>query len=219
MFIDNDAKALYKIANLLENNFFDTRLINNPEDFFGSHIPIIRIEPTGTNLNTDNISLSEPQDISIVNHSKNFPSGTTFTIFANSNWFFIPFNYRQDERKKQFVKELKFYKLTLVQLNTIDKISKYKNQIIEAYNKVEGNLNTNSMILYSGKKLSNETHVFNFNQQLFYNHFNCGCLYMGDINLNEPNIIEHIFLKLKSLISSIGTLQIPHHIYQQVQFW
>jgi beta-lactamase superfamily II metal-dependent hydrolase len=34
---------------------------------------------------------------------------------------------------------------------------------------------------------------------------------MGDIDLNEPNIVADIVAKLRQLLPYIGTLQVPHH--------
>lgn len=46
--IDDETKVLLKVTNLVDNNFSDTGLIDNPEEFFGGDTPIIRIEPTLT---------------------------------------------------------------------------------------------------------------------------------------------------------------------------
>lgn len=214
--IDDQAKILLKVTNLLDNNFSDTGLIDNPEGFFGGNTPIIRIEPTEINPNTDGIGLNDPTDISEIVNSSTNASGTVFTPLAGVDWLFIPFNYKHDERKKQFENALKIYDLTLDDIDSITKIKKNKADIIKAYKSVKGDLNTNSMILYSGKKSDDYVYCFNhFYHFYFYRHshldLQSGCLYMGDIDLNQPNIVTDINAKLKQILKFIGTLQVPHH--------
>ena len=214
--IDDEAKILLKVTNLLDHNFSDTSLIDNPEDFFGGDIPIIRIEPTEINPNTDGIGFNDPIDISQIDNSTNKPSGTVFSPFTGIDWLLIPFNYKHDERRKQFEDALKIYGLTLTDIDTISKIKKNKDDVIKSYNSVDGDLNKNSMILYSGKKSDDFIHCFNhFNHFYFHRNFHfdlqSGCLYMGDIDLNEPNIVADIIAKLRQLLPFIGTLQVPHH--------
>lgn len=214
--IDDTAKILLKVTNLLDNNYSDTSLIDSPEDFFGGDVQIIRIEPTEINPNTDGIGLNDPTDISKIASSTNNPSGTVFAPLAGIDWFFIPFNYKHDERKVQFETALNIYGLTLADIDTINKINKNKDDIIKAFNAVDGDLNKNSMILYSGKKSYDDLHCFNhFHHLYFHRHFHLdlqsGCLYMGDIDLTEPGIVADIIAKLKQLLPFTGTLQVPHH--------
>lgn len=215
-YIDDEAKALIMVNNLIDSNYSDTRIIDNPTDFFGDDIPIITINPTEINLNTDGIGLGNPTAISSINSSTTIQSGTIFTPITNTDWFFIPFNYKHVERKNQFVSALAYYGLTLTQINTINKINKNKSDIIKAYNDVDGDLNINSMILFSGKNSEDNIQCFDhLHHFYFHRHFHlsfqCGCLYLGDIDLNEPNIVADIVSKLRQLLPFIGTLQVPHH--------
>lgn len=214
--IDDDAKTLLKVANLIDSNYSDARLIDNPSDFFGGEIPIISISRTEVNPTTDGIELENPTDISAINDSATYPSGTVFKPFESVDWFFIPFNYQHDERKKQFEDALKNYSLTLADIDTINKVYKNKDDIIKAYKDVDGDLNKNSMILFSGKKADDQIYCFEHYHHFYFHRyfhlsFRSGCLYMGDIDLKEPNIVTDITGRLRPVISSIGTLQIPHH--------
>lgn len=215
-FLDPETKIMLKVSNLFENNFSDTSLIDNPEDFFGRDIPIIRIEPTEITPNTDEIGLNEPTDISEIRKSSTKPSGTVFLPLLGVDWLFIPFNYKHDERSEQFGKALKIYGLILNDIDTISKIKKNKDKVIKAYKSVDGDLNKNSMILYSGKKTVDYIHCFNhFHYFYFRRHFHLdlqsGCLYMSDIDLNKPHIVTDIKAKLSKVLPFIGTLQVPHH--------
>lgn len=214
--IDDTAKILIKVANLLDDNYSDTNLIDNPEDFFGNDVSIIRIEPTEINPNSDGIGLNDPTDISKIGDSKNRASGTAFVPSAGIEWFFIPFNYKHDKRKIEFEKALNNYGLNLSDIDTINKISKNKEDIIKAYSAVGGDLNKNSMILYSGKKSNDFLKCFNhFHHLYFHRHFHSelqsGCLYTGDIDLNEPDILADILANFRQLFPFIGTFQVPHH--------
>jgi beta-lactamase superfamily II metal-dependent hydrolase len=40
---------------------------------------------------------------------------------------------------------------------------------------------------------------------------NSGCLYTGDVNLKQPDIIKDLKSKLSTFYECIGTLQVPHH--------
>lgn len=211
--IDNQTKILVKVANLIGAGFSDTRLIDSPENIFGD-IPIIRIDSTKINPNFDGVSLNNPIDISKIESSSTNQSGIVFTPISGVDWFFIPFNYKHEERKNQFEDELKTLGLTFDKIDTINKINKNKVNITKAYNRLDGDLNENSMILYSGKKSDDSIHCFNNDNYLYlHRHFNfqCGCLYMGDIDLNVSGIVSDIEVKLRPLLPYIGTLQVPHH--------
>lgn len=215
--LDADAKTLIKVTNMVDGNYSDTRLIDNPADFFGGDIPIISINPRELNQNDNGINLENTTDISTINApTSSSASGTVFKPFAGVDWLFIPFNYKHDERKNQFVNALSKYGLTLTDIDTINKINKNKDDIIKAYNDVDGDLNENSMALYSGKQQDDQINCFQHHHHFYLHHFlgfsfQSGCLYMGDIDLTEPNIIKEMKTNLKRLISFIGTLQVPHH--------
>jgi Metallo-beta-lactamase superfamily len=215
--LDADAKTLVKVTNLIDSNYTDTRLIDNPADFFGGDIPIISINPAELNQNDNGVNLENVTDISTINNPESISaSGTVFKLLASIDWFFIPFNYKHNERKTQFVAALSTYGLNLTDIDTINKINANKDNIIKAYDDVDGDLNKNSMALFSGKQKRDEINCFQHNHSFSLYHilglsFQSGCLYMGDIDLTSPDIVRDIKTNLKQLISSIGTLQVPHH--------
>jgi len=214
--LEQDAKTLIKVTNWIDDkNYTDTRLIDDPKDFFGE-IPIITIKDI--NIDTQNqdengINLEITTDISITKETQ-MDSGTVFT-FPNSHWLFIPFNYKFDERKEQFLKVLNLYGLKLADIDTISKIKRNKTKIIEAY-KTFGDLNSNSMAIFSGKQESDHINYYRFNcccfNSLFYFFIQeSGCLYLGDIDLTKKNLVTNMSKKLIKVIPFIGILQIPHH--------
>lgn len=211
--IEDTAKTLLKVTNLIDNDYSDTSLIDSPEDFFGDDIPIIKIKTNEINLNSDGneLNLDGAIDISTIGGSDEKLSGTVFKLNKDIDWLFIPFNYEYNKRKEQFEEALGKYGLKLSEIDTINKIKRNKSNIIKAYNEVDGDLNKNSMILFSGKNAEDYIHCFKHFHYYHHSHFQSGCLYMGDIDLNEPDIVRDINLKFKSLLSFIGTLQVPHH--------
>jgi beta-lactamase superfamily II metal-dependent hydrolase len=214
--LDPNAKTLVKVANKIDSNYSETGLIDAPDVFFGEKIPIITIGPVPKKEEEDSPGEGPIEYISSIT-SKRCKSGTIFQPEEKINWLFIPFNYEQDERKTQFESALKKHELTLDDIATIDDIQKNKDKIVEAYKDVDGDLNKNSMALFSGKKETETINCFQHHCCRLCHHFGLrftvesGCLYMGDIDLTSPDIANNLKNKLKSVISRIGTLQVPHH--------
>lgn len=216
--IDDEAKILLQVSNLIEYEFSDTRLIDSPEDFFGVDTQIIRISPVETDATSDInvINTNNPMDISNIENSRIYPSGTVFTPSTDAEWFFIPFNYKHLESKEQFETALKKHGLTLIDIDTIDKIKEKKKAIVEAYKIVKGDLNKSSMILFSGKDKDEYLQFFIVSEKKTkYTEkdslkIQSGCLYMGDINLNIE-IVNDIYKKLYKFLNYADTFQVPHH--------
>ena len=221
-----EAKVLLKIVYFLENDPFDKtsyekfeQLIDDPASFFGEErTQIITIKPVDEESRFNDEQLSEPIDISEVTGNKTFPSGTNFSHSQVEHWFFIPFNYKQEERRKQFEDALAAKEIQLESLNDINAITKQKKLIKKAYESIDGDLNENSMILYSGPK---ENSIFEISYLAsrsfsFFRSFCCcrcsslsqaGCLYTGDIDWTVGNL----FGGLSKFLNCIGTIQVPHH--------
>lgn len=216
-YLSDEAKILIKITNLIENKDTDSRLLDNPGDFFGNDTSIITIEESNSTQRENVINSDNPVVLSTIKNSQLYPNGTIFQLNSNVLWSYIPINIKHDQRKKQFVKALKKLGLTLNKINTINKIQTNKRNIYSAYNSIDGDLNENSLILFSGEKSTNpmscfsQTSIpncfFNFN----LNDLQSGCLYLGDVNLNQINVISEIENKLINYLKFIGTIQIPHH--------
>ena len=120
-------------------------------------------------------------------------------------------------------------------INTIEKIAAQKQVLKKAYESIEGDLNRNSMILFSGgvdericsdhiKRHSATVGGYSLIEEVYYEKFRyyfpywryytrsqSGCLYLGDIDLNEGDLIENIRLRLRLFLPSLGTIQVPHH--------
>lgn len=216
-YLSRSAKILSKISNYADNNLDGLKLIDNPSEYFGEGVPIISIKATSITKYEKDISSNKRFFLSEITESHKVASGTMFRPFMDIDWYFIPFNYRQNERRINFTKALQNFGLKLSDCNTIDKIIKHKRKISEAYEVVKGSLNENSMILFSGKIKNQRINSFCYNtphhSYFPFERLTCesGCLYLGDVNLTRKGIVNDIKNKLQFYYKFIGTLQIPHH--------
>ena len=216
-YCDEEARILVKINNFINDNNLDTSLIDDPIDFFrqtGKETSVIFIDPVEPR---EGVNLEETSDIStfIPPEGKRIPSGKVFVSnLKDYQWYFIPFNYKQIERRNLFVKVLSDLGLTLNDIDTVERIVFNIKKIKKAYQAVEGDLNMNSMILFSGNNLKDCIFSSTFkrsNNPYFSLKLNSSCIYLGDIDLNEKGVIDDIESKLEILLPNVGTIQIPHH--------
>ena len=243
-----EAKILLKVAYYLDQKSssrlpYDQfeKLIDDPASFFGENeTKVITIAPVEGEPYTQE-GLPEAIDISQITSSKKFASGTLLYPFQDINWFFIPFNYKQDTRRRLFMNAIKEKGLSEEDIDTIDKIAAQKQVLKEAYDSIEGDLNSNSMILFSGgidkriyydhiKRHSTTVHGYSWiyayswvdwiclkkdrfllHNWGYYTSIRSGCLYLGDIDLNERDLIKDIRHRLDSFLPNLGTIQVPHH--------
>lgn len=235
--VDKDDIILYTIRDVMHNN----RLVKgkledykrykangliadlpNLSNYFNENTSVISVLPLPLETE-EKVSEANVQDIDNLN--REISSGTRISIdkSIDTDWFLIPFNYRYSELKDEFEKKLKEQKLSLEQLNGTNDILRNKDKIKKAYKKVTGGLNPNSMILFSGVKdsanrllrkmmYSNSECLCRIYNLLFsYNETPCGCLYLGDVDLNQTNIVADIRKRMGDVWNNIGTIQIPHH--------
>lgn len=208
---DEEIKFISNIYNALGENNLGI-LVSDLNQYFGEDIHIIRVKPS----NEERIEQIEP--ILLRNEDQVIPSGTPIQIDSSYDWCFIPFNYEYTTRNKEFIKELQNKNIDIDKLkNDINYIVERKKDIRDIYKKVAGNINQNSMFLYSGPLSrrcyrsirgwhGNCPHLY----FLPYNDFfsdKVACLYTGDGDLNITNIKTY-YEKFWELI---GTIQIPHH--------
>lgn len=198
------------------------KLVSNPNEFFGEETQIIEVQPPDTEIGEiPSLNVLE------INETRTIPSGTPLTISGLNDWVYIPFNYKYDERNKQFLYELQKKGIDVDRLKTdpdyiIDKTVKDKIKNIFDSSGVSGNINENSMFLYSGPSCKKDLYKhfwrgkgwcddicccdFDFFHHPCHSH-RVACLYTGDGDLNKVDV-KKIYTKYWDLI---GTIQIPHH--------
>jgi len=218
---EDDIYLLSNIYTALEFNHV-VELIKNPKEFFGESTRIIRVDFTEEgeqpllNITSKHInSLDET-----------IKSGSIFHTKLEYNWIFIPFNHKQKDRISKLEEELikekfdinKLKKDTEYILTLIKKDRTKIRKIREIYTRLKGNINENSMLLYSGLPLNNKkylkkkSYLFDFKNKICWHGVanttnRIGCIFTGDTDLTRVRI-EHIFMNWWDMV---GTIQIPHH--------
>ncbi len=198
-------------------------LIDDPSIFFGPETEIIFVEPDENERGET--QLGEPQNLESL-HGK--IKSRTLISYVDPDWIFIPFNFDKKNRSSQFdlnLQQQKFYINDLNGQSLLDVLvdAKKKNILKKCYDLLKkqglGDVNENSMVLYSGPKEKKDyffstvnvypCHLFNGCAFLGIDLFtqDVGCVYMGDSDSNK--------FKLNCVYgpvwSFVGTIQIPHH--------
>ncbi|HCT6818157.1 TPA: MBL fold metallo-hydrolase [Morganella morganii] len=204
-----------------------SNIIKHPEAFFGDETKITYIGLSNDNdVNVDNPIVLDG------NQPKNIDSGTLIKIEGISvdyNWCFIPYNIENEKRSSELEDKLTIAGFDVGKLKTnpsyaIDNIVNVKERkaIKEIYESLDGNINENSLVVYSGPYDIRRKHsIINYDldhEALFrylvscdhYLEFPCdrvACVFTGDVDLNKFDITK-VF---GSYWNAVGTVQIPHH--------
>ena len=205
-------------------------LVSNPHEFFGGETKIIGVRPSS---DTEIGEITSLNVLEINETRTEIQSGTPLTINGFNDWVYIPFNYQYKTRSNEFQNKLHNEGVDVGKLKTNSDYLLYgitdveKKKIIGVYNGrgiykgkgVSGNINENSMFLYSGPSCEKDLHKHSwirgdYRCDLFRCYVNidshshrAACLYTGDGDLNKVDI-RKIYRRYWDLI---GTIQIPHH--------
>ena len=202
-------------------------IISNPSVFFGDDTKIIHIKEVNEDTNMDStqsiVNINEVTS-DILDSGENI----TFPINGKEFWVYKPYNYVHKQRYGQLIIKLQSKGLSIKDLNNIDYVNTNIKLIRECYKKISGNINQNSLVLYSNgikDKLYNcslnyigkdfSFNLWRYDCFLCYcvlnNEFKIGCIYTGDVDLKA---IRNNFIKqIKSFSNHlpINTIQVPHH--------
>lgn len=223
----NDADILVGVYSIL-NQQDVVDIIQRPETFFGERTKITKVRAANQN-DTDN-NPEENNRLSIEAEEVNLPleisSGTPIVYQCNRKdvWLYIPYNYKFEERNKQFkellnkahidIDSIQKGKFTQDDIDNLQNL--YKNKLNKIIGKLDGTINENSMLLISTPN-PKETFFWDYwssryfldYRHYFDNWLRCGgCIYTGDASLNK--ICNLFFNKVNSL-STISTIQVAHH--------
>ncbi len=156
---------------------------------------------------------SQANEIDIRELKNEINSGDKITCsVTNCTWSYIPFNFQNITRTKQFETLIKH-----LNLNTIEKFKNYykdkanKDKFIDIYKKIRGDINTNSLVLYSGAYSNIKTTIYSSIKSFSFAQKISGCLYLGDYNAKGSRKMEELKEKYESFCKEISTIQIPHH--------
>ena len=152
---DNEKILLSNIFKALgENNL--AILVNNPNRFFGAETRIISVQvyKEKEEINSEErkiTNIEQPINLIDIEQNQKIPSGTPITIDNDSDWVFIPFNYKYKDRSKEFLSLLKKHHVNRVRNNPNHILDlSIRKKIKTIYTKIRGKINQNSMFLYSG---------------------------------------------------------------------
>ena len=202
-------------------------LINNPKAYFGNNTIILKVKSIDENLDNENssISLDKFKDSKLEKDESYYYINSFCKISLINEWLYIPANFESNERSKQLSKLLNNENIDLK--SNIDCLVKYKaSELKRVYNQLDGNVNGNSLMLYSGSISENVSFKFSFFSKYkslccmnwFKSHVKgkSACLYLGDSNLNDKNkfgkdVVDYLNHHMNNYKERIGLIQIPHH--------
>lgn len=201
---------LEKIDKILLLNIYSSlgfttvsNLLRSPDEFFrGSKIIYVRAGNEESDGEEDDV-LSIDQLMG----ADESEYDSRLTIKIEDYWEYIPYNHEGNNRIGEFLELLKKEGLDIDNLkNDISYVESNKQIIREKYHEVSGNINENSLLVYSGPA---ENTSFNF--RVIDWHFlltnKAGCIFTGDCNFNKVRIKE----VYKKKWNEVGTVQVPHH--------
>ncbi|KXT66001.1 MBL fold metallo-hydrolase [Streptococcus sp. DD04] len=224
--ITSGVKTFLKIKTLLNPKFstsFAGQFISNPRqairDINDGEVQLFQIQEIGNESYTPDESRLET-----------ILSGQNLMgqILGDSqlDWEFVPFNFRQVSRIEKFQKNLEtmfpsyIFSGRLTEYD-VEKLYKQDSQKVkEAYKKVPGKLNVNSMTLFSGSKDYRVADISNASNAWFKSHCRCyyyrfrnqsGCLYTGDYDARGKRKWEDLKTAYNKYWDYVGCIQIPHH--------
>lgn len=197
-------------------------LVSNPYEFFGGETQIITVRSGSQEeiVRRESVNVSETHET-----AQEVLSGTPITLNGLMNWTFIPFNHKYEERNEEFVDKLQEKDIDIYKLKTDPKYildAEVKKTINDIYKDISGNINENSMFLYSGPLSLENSNIHYWRGRCWRDNIFCwhfdyyahrcnthrvACLYTGDGDLNKVDV-RTIY---KTYWDLIGTIQIPHH--------
>jgi len=184
-------------------------LLFDPEGFGASRdIAIIEVEPGENNTP---LADNEEEKLEGLKTSKTIKSGTRI---RHSDWVWVPFNYKAETRATKLFCELTKINLDFEKLTEEEYFRQNQADIKKAYMALEGNINENSLFLYSGPLPNRSPNrspcimdIYPWFCRRLLNPVPTGAIFTGDGDLNKVSIPQ-VF---NQYWKNVGTIQIPHH--------
>jgi hypothetical protein len=148
-------------------------------------------------------------------------------FFKKDYWLYIPYNLHSSRDAKILRNLLKEAGINIDRftedidyVNSLIGDTNYRRKIRSIYNKLEGNINSNSLLVYSGPimkslifgalpLLEELSIVEPYEPCLRLGNRKSACLYTGDFDLNVNSF--SLRQKFNKYWNTIGTIQVPHH--------
>jgi hypothetical protein len=236
--LTEEARVLVKLENFLEYEGFSSVLIDNPRAYFGRRTRIIQVEPIDPNSGTaaevvasDNgpfVDVPAEKDQELRDSAapagrnpgrlRTIASGTPLRLMLHKTtfWEYVPYNYEFAARRTAFLAMLKKLKIELGTLSNLEQIISRKKDLSKAYSSLNGDLNENSLVVYSGSltgriRLLHRGHTCTCWHPFYESMEREGGLYLGDVDLTIDKLPTDLQTRLGSRWATIQTLQVPHH--------
>jgi len=216
---------LTNINRALSHNIL--KLIGDPELFFGKNTQIIYVAQSSNEdseaIDPINLDLRELPKGSKQNRI--IKSGTNLNIGGSMDWVCVPYNYLNKERKVTVITGLNNAGFNVLALQsdaayTLHKITtaSERRKLRATYTQLDGNINENSMLLYSGPRGKTDDELFHVCDpecscsiseycKYCYLVYKVGCIFTGDSDFNKIELSD-IY---SEFMDFVGIIQIPHH--------
>lgn len=210
----------YKKNQFFEDIIFDPLSLVNKEKYNVTQVILVK-ESTEQMLNqVDNINFFELND----NIPDEIDSGSEvlLRIYEYPIWKFVLSNFKEDERISELINAFASENIPIPK-NYTDMVKiwhSHKNKIINVYKrkskeKITGDINTNSLLVYSGKTSNINISLLSVNSTPMQNY--ClyptagGCMYLGDYMAKGSQKWKWLKDAFSNNWQDIHIWQLPHH--------
>jgi len=199
-----------KVSKNLVKTLFDSselaEFLLNPEEAFGEDVSVYRVEP----FSQDGVDMMEPLAFESEVGGR-VQSGQTWRV-QGEDWEYAFFNVRSEKRIREFNEMCSKLSMPIdtTKLDDIGYVLDHKKELKQIYKRMEGGINQNSLLVYSGPSQRNglADQAPSLIDCYWPFHRASGCFYTGDYDCTDlPLVIRSLGMR-KDLI---GTIQIPHH--------
>lgn len=235
--IPDGDKGILLAFNIASNREYQdcANIIINPQAFFGDGTQIIQVRERESLRESSGDNPEEAQATININEveTPEIDSGTNIhfhdpNIFITPFWVYKPYNYKHKGRNRELIDKFNSKNISIGKLLDVEYINKNIKEIRACYQEIEGDINQNSLVLYSN--------LLNIDSCLsrcadcgaIYHRYDCwhchrrinspGCIYTGDVNLAKirsdfKSSIENFKSSIEKYCDyrPVGTIQVPHH--------
>ncbi len=198
--------ASHYINGNVDNSFIESLIIDRPEKIKGNtkvtYVPVYEYSEK-----------TEHFDVNLEDFSsKTWPNGARLVSNKISEWVFVPFNFEHKRRVTLFQKELAKRNISIKSVDEFKKMWRMnKTQIVDSYRAIPGDMNQNSLVVYSGPVSSNYSYGCLSLRNFQYFIHKAGCIYFGDYCAKGIKEWQQFYNCYHSYMSNLGVVQIPHH--------
>lgn len=243
--IPDEDKGILLAFNIASNREYQdcANIIINPQAFFGDGTRIIQVRERENLRESSGDNPEEAQATININEveTPEIDSGTNIhfhdpNIFITPFWVYKPYNYKHKGRNRELIDKFNSKNISIGKLLDVEYINKNIKEIRACYREIKGNINQNSLVLYSNYQDSLVLHSLILHSNCLkinlclsrcadygaichrYDCWHChrriispGCIYTGDVNLAKIRRDFKNSITRYRGYRPVGTIQVPHH--------